>query len=89
MNGYSPGTRNVTVVVPDAPAGMVTSVGRDAWTGSVPVRFLAGRILHCSGSQERSEDVLTELLAEPSLTDEWEDAVTDELSAVESGQGCA
>ena len=30
MNGYSPGTRNVTVVVPDAPAGTVTSVGRDA-----------------------------------------------------------
>ncbi len=38
MYRYVPGVANVTVVARVVPAGIVTSVGRDAWTGSVPVR---------------------------------------------------
>ena len=38
MNRNDPGVLNVMVVVRVVPAGIVTSVGRDAWTGSVPVR---------------------------------------------------
>lgn len=57
--------------------------------GSVPVRFLTGRILHCSGSSNRSEDVLNDLLRDPSLSNEWENAVTSELAAVQAGEACA
>ena len=39
MYRYVPGVLNVTVVTRLSPAGIVTSVGRDAWTGSVPVRW--------------------------------------------------
>ena len=39
MNRYVPGVVNVIVVVAVVPAGTVTSVGRDPWTGSVPVRW--------------------------------------------------
>jgi hypothetical protein len=38
MNRYDPGVVKVMVVERVVPAGMVTSVGRDPWTGSVPVR---------------------------------------------------
>ena len=39
MYRYVPGLVNVTVVAWVVPAGIVTSVGREAWTGSVPVRW--------------------------------------------------
>ena len=57
--------------------------------GSVPVRFLEGRILHCSGQSDRSERVLSDLLQEPSLTVEWKQIVSDELAAVEAREVCA
>lgn len=57
--------------------------------GTVPVRFLQARILRCSGTMDRAEQVLTDLLAEPGLTDDWRSAVTDELAAVGAGEVCA
>ncbi len=57
--------------------------------GAVPVRFLEARILRCSDAIDRSEQVLSDLLAEPGLTDEWRSAVTDELTAVDAGEACA
>lgn len=57
--------------------------------GSVPVRFLEGRILHCAGRSDQSERVLEDLLAEPTLPSDWEDAVTSELAAVEAREACA
>lgn len=57
--------------------------------GSVPVRFLVGRILRCAGRVDRSESVLSELLSEGSLTGEWESAITSELDAVRAGEACA
>lgn len=57
--------------------------------GSVPVRFLEARILRCSGTMDGSEQVLSDLLDEPGLTEEWRSAVTDELTAVGAGEACA
>ena len=39
MYRYVPGVSKVTVVSRLDPAGIETSVGREAWTGSVPVRW--------------------------------------------------
>ena len=57
--------------------------------GSVAVRFLEARILRCSGTMDRSEEVLSDLLDEPGLTEEWRSAVTDELTAIGAGEACA
>ncbi len=57
--------------------------------GSVAVRFLEARILRCSGTMDRSEEVLSDLLDEPGLTEEWRSAITDELTAVGAGEACA
>jgi hypothetical protein len=57
---YSPGCSNVSVVVRDSSAGIVTSVGTASWYGSVPVRCRSctsgGPTIHsCSiGSSLRS-----------------------------------
>lgn len=57
--------------------------------GSVSVRFLEARILRCSGTSDQSEVVLSDLLDDPGLSDDWRTAVTAELGAVEAGEACA
>lgn len=56
--------------------------------GSVAVRFLQGRILRCAGRMDQSAGVLEALLS-GDLSDEWRQAVADELQAVGAREACA